>query len=176
MTPFFIPYFLLLMWFNLIDYFSINQNINIMMPEINWLAIVVAGLIPTIIGTIYYGPLFGNAWYASMGKTKEEMEPSNPAVTYGLALVVALLASFSLKMLIELMHKDVNASGELIFGSFHTFGHGALHGAFICIFLVVPVLISFSLFHKFSGKNIILNVLFWIICFALMGGILDAWN
>jgi len=42
--------------------------------------------------------------------------------------------------------------------------------------LVVPVLISMSLFHKMSGKTIVLNSVFWILCFAVMGGIVDMWN
>ena len=146
-----------------------------MMPSINWIAVVVAALIPSILGAIYYGPLFEKQWLSSLGKTKEEMVPSNMGVTYGLAMLMALLASLSIKLTNELTHKDV-VNGELVFGSFHTFGHGALHGAMLCITIVVPIIVSLSLFHKSSGKNIILNVIFWIICFALMGGILDAWN
>lgn len=147
-----------------------------MNPEINYLAIVVAALVPSILGFIYYGPLFQSQWLSSLGKTKEEMEPSNPAVTYGLALVVALIASMGLKMTMELVHKDINASGELFFNSFHTFGHGALHGAMTFITLIAPIIISLSLFQKNSGKNIILNVVFWLICFTIMGGILDVWH
>ena len=146
------------------------------MPEINWLAIIVAAIVPSIMGAIYYGPLFEKQWLSSLGKTKEEMEPSNMAVTYGLALLMAVLVAMSLKMTIELVHKDLNSSGELIFGSFHTFGHGALHGALLCISFVVPIIVSLSLFQKTSGKNIILNIVYWTICFAIMGGILDAWN
>ncbi len=146
-----------------------------MTPEINWLAIIVAGLVPSILGAIYYGPLFESQWLSSLGKTKEEMVPNNMPVTYGLALIMALLASMSIKMILEGMHKDVNAAGELFFNSTHTFGHGALHGAFLAIFFVCPIIVSLSLFQKNSGKNIILNVIFWIACFALMGGILDAW-
>lgn len=147
-----------------------------MMPEVNYIAVIVAALIPSIMGAIYYGPLFEKQWLSSLGKTKEEMVPSNMPVTYGLALLMAVLVSMSLKMTIELVHKDVNSSGEMIFGSFHTFGHGALHGAMICLTLVVPIIVSLSLFQKSSGKNIILNIVFWTVCFALMGGILDAWN
>jgi len=147
-----------------------------MMPEINWLAIIVAAIVPSIMGAIYYGPLFEKQWLSSLGKTKEEMEPSNMAVTYGLALLMAVLVAMSLKMTIELVHKDLNSSGGLIFGSFHTFGHGALHGALLCTSFVVPIIVSLSLFQKTSGKNIILNIVYWTICFAIMGGILDAWN
>ena len=145
------------------------------MPEINYLAIIVAGLVPSILGAIYYGPVMGSQWLASLGKTEEEMKPANMGLTYGLALFMALLVAAMLKLNIELTHKEVNDAGELIFGSFHSFKHGALHGAMTGAFLVVPVLISFSLFHKMSGKNIILNAVFWILCFAVMGGIVDAW-
>jgi len=145
------------------------------MPPINYLAIIVAGLVPMILGALYYGPVLGKAWLSSMGKTEEEMQPNNMAVTYGLALLCAMIASFTIKMLVELLHKDVNEAGELFFGSFHTFGHGAFHGAFAAIFAICPILVSLMLFHKFSGKTILMNVVFWILCFALMGGILDAW-
>lgn len=146
------------------------------MPEFNYLAVLVAGLVPSIIGAIYYGPLFGKQWLSSIGKTEDEMKPTNMGLTYGLALLMALFVSAILKLNIELTHKEVSDAGELVFGSFHTFQHGALHGAMTATFLVVPVLVSFSLYHKMSGKNIMLNSIFWILCFAVMGGILDVWN
>ena len=146
------------------------------MPELNYLAIAVAAIVPSILGALYYGPLFGKQWLSSLGKTEAEMVPNNAGLTYGLALLMAGIVSFILKLNIELTHKEVSDAGELAFGSFHTFQHGALHGAMTGAMLVVPVLISFSLFHKMSGKNIMLNSIFWILCFAVMGGILDAWN
>jgi len=146
-----------------------------MMPEYNWLALAAAALVPMVLGALYYGPLFGNAWIASTGKTKEELEPKNMAVTYGLALLAAFILAFSLKTTIELTHKDVNAAGDLVFGSFHTFKHGALHGAMSCLLSIVPVILSLSLFHNMKGKNILLNIIFWVVAMAIMGGILDAW-
>lgn len=145
------------------------------MPEINTLAIIVAGLIPMILGAIWYGPLFGKQWYDSMGKTEEEMQPNNMAVIYGLALLVAMWLSFNLKMIIEIMHKESDIKGQIFYNSTHTFSHGAFHGLMIYFCLVFPVLLSYSLFHKKSPKNIILNGLFWAVGFAVMGGILDAW-
>jgi len=146
-----------------------------MMPEYNYLAIAVAALVPMILGALYYGPLFGKQWAESTGKTLKELEPNNMAVTYGLALLAAFLLAFYLKTNIELTHKDVNDAGELVFGSFHTFKHGALHGAVSGFLGVIPVVISLSLFHKMSAKNIILNVVFWLLAMSLMGGIVDAW-
>ena len=89
---------------------------------------------------------------------------------------MALLVAAMIKLNIELTHKDVSEAGKLVYGSFHTFKHGAMHGAMTAAFLVVPILVSFSLYHKMSGKNILLNSVFWILCFAVMGGIVDMWN
>jgi len=146
------------------------------MPEINFIPIIVAALIPNIIGALYYGPLFGKTWLSSLGYTAEDMKGRNEALIYGSALLLALVASFFLKFTIELTHKDVSEAGELIFASHHTFGHGALHGAMIALTLVCPAIISLGLFQKNTGKNIFLNVVFWVICYAVMGGILDIWT
>jgi len=146
------------------------------MGDLNFIAIIVAALVPSILGALYYGPLFQKQWLSSLGRTEEEMVPNSMPLTYGLGLLMALIVSFFLKFNIELSHKDVNDAGELIYGSFHTFQHGALHGAMIALTTVVPVIVSLSLFQKSSGKNILLNVVFWTVCFAIMGGILDVWN
>jgi len=146
------------------------------MPEFNILAILVAGIIPNALGALYYGPLFGKSWLDSLGFTADDMKGRNEAVIYGSAFVLSLIIAFFMKFNIEIMHKDVNQSGELILASFHTFKHGALHGAMLAISMVAPVITALGLFQKSTGKNILLNVVFWILCFAIMGGILDVWN
>ena len=145
------------------------------LPPINFIAVLVAGLIPSILGALWYGPLFEKPWLSSLGKTKAEMAPNNMALTYGLALLMAMIVSFFLKLGIEISHRDVEA-GKLVFTSFHTFKHGALHGAMVALTTVVPVIVSMSLFQKNSAKNILLNITFWTVCFSIMMGILDAWN
>jgi len=146
------------------------------MPSINYLAILVAALIPNIVGAIYYGPLFGKQWLDSLGLSPDDMKGRNEAVIYGSALLLSAVVAMFLKFTIELVHKDINSAGELYFASFHTFKHGALHGSLLAASLVVPIIICLGLFQKQSGKNILLNSVYWIICFALMGGILDVWN
>ncbi len=146
------------------------------MPEFNFISILVAGLIPNILGALYYGPLFGKPWLASLGYTAEDLKGRNEAIIYGSALVLSIWVAFFIKFITEMIHKNVSDGGELVFGSFHNFGHGALHGVGLAIGFVVPVIICLGLFQKSTPKNIILNAVYWILCFALMGGILDAWN
>lgn len=144
--------------------------------NINYFAIIVAGLIPAILGAIYYGPLFGKAWRESIGKTEEELRPNNMAIAFGGSLLLAMLLSVSLNFVIQLVHKDVNEAGELFINTHATFGHGALHGALIGISFLVPVIVSLGIFHKFNWKTNLLNAIFWTLCLALMGGILDVWR
>lgn len=59
-------------------------------PNLNVIAIIVAGLIPNILGALYYGPIFGKAWRDSLGKTEEDLKHSNEAIVYGIALVVGM--------------------------------------------------------------------------------------
>lgn len=146
------------------------------MPNINIIAIIVAGLIPAIMGAIYYGPLFGNMWRNSLGKTEEELAPSNPALAYGGAILLAMVLSFFLNFTIGLIHKDVNDAGELFINSHFTFPHGAFHGLMIGLTIILPVIVSLGIFHKLSWKTNLLNAAFWVICAALMGGILDVWQ
>lgn len=142
----------------------------------NYLAIIVAGLIPAILGAIYYGPLFGKAWRASVGKTEEELTPNNMAIAYGGSILLAMLLSMSLNFVLQLVHKDVNEAGELFVNTHATFGHGALHGALIGISFLVPIVVSLGIFHKFHWKTNLFNAIFWVVCLALMGGILDVWK
>ena len=146
-----------------------------MFPELNFLAIGVAALIPMIIGALYYGPIFGKQWMDSLGYTEDDLRGGNMAVIYGLALVMAFILAFYMKINIELNHKDISSTGELVFASFHSFKHGALHGAMACLMSVIPVIVSLGLFQRSTAKNIILNAIYWLITFAVMGGILDAW-
>lgn len=146
-----------------------------MMPEFNFIAIIVAALIPNILGAIYFGPVFGKPWMASLGYTKADFEGRNEPLIYGTALVMSFIIAFFLKFILEMGHKNVNDAGELIFAGTHTFGHGAFHGSMIALAFAVPVIICLGLFQKSTGKNILLNAGFWWLCFAVMGGILDVW-
>jgi len=147
-----------------------------MMPEISILAILAAAIIPNLVGAIYFGPLFGKTWLASLGFTAEDMQNRNEALIYGNAFLLSIVIAFFLKINIEMFHKDVGTTGELVFSSFHTFAHGALHGSIFAMTLVIPVVVCLGLFQKQGAKNILLNTGFWLICFALMGGILDFWS
>ncbi|MYI84759.1 MAG: DUF1761 domain-containing protein, partial [Rhodothermaceae bacterium] len=43
------------------------------MPE-NWIAFVIAIFLPMIIGSLWYGPLFGKMWMRMMNLTEEKIK------------------------------------------------------------------------------------------------------
>jgi len=65
----------------------------------------------------------------------------------------------------------LNQEGEL-----DTFLHGAWHGMLLAIVAVVPVIVAIRYFGQKAWKNMLINICYWIITLALMGGMLDAMN
>ena len=61
--------------------------------EINWLAVILAAVSAFILGGLWYGPLFGKKWMGYTGMTEEKAKSANPAKTYGLAFLLALIAA-----------------------------------------------------------------------------------
>ena len=138
------------------------------MEHVNWLSFVISILIPTIMGFIWYHKaLFGKAWMDSIGMTEEKAKEANMPLVFGLSLVMSFLLSFFLLFF-------NNQPGQE--GEFDTFGHGAFHGLFLGIVVAMPVLLTNSLFEQKSWKNILINIGYWLITLALMGGVMDALN
>ena len=138
------------------------------MEEINWWSILLSTLTPSAIGYIYYHRLiFGKPWMNSIGFTEEKVRQANMPLVFGLSFVMAFLISFYLI-------NFNNGPGQE--GEFDNFGHGAVHGAFLSIFFIIPVFVMNGLFEQKSWKNMLLNAGYWLITLSVMGGILDAMN
>ena len=44
------------------------------MPEINYLAVLVAGVVAQVLGALWYGPIFGKQWLLGMGWGPEKVQ------------------------------------------------------------------------------------------------------
>ena len=138
------------------------------MGSINYVSIALASVTPMIIGFIYYHPkVFGTIWMKSLGLTEEDLQKGNMAIIFGVSLIMSFLLSFVLLN----FNNDVGQEGE-----FDTFAHGAWHGMFIGVLVATPVLVTNGLFERKNWKNLLINVGYWLITLATMGGIVDAMN
>ncbi len=159
--------------------------------EINIYAILVAALIPIILGFVWYNPkTFGNAWMREAEMTEEKIKGGNMPVIFIVSFILSFLLSFFIQFItihqtgaLGMVGGDITKAlpsytafmadyGD----AFRTFKHGALHGTMAGIFLVLPVIAVNGLFERKSWKYILINTGFWTVCFAIMGGIVCGWR
>ncbi|MFY0643248.1 MAG: DUF1761 domain-containing protein [Bacteroidia bacterium] len=152
----------------------------------NLLFIVVAALVPMVIGFIWYSPkVLGNAWMDAAGMTKEKVEGGNMPLIFGLSFVFAIMLAFGMFFLtvhqthvFSLLMENQEAFDSFMatYGEDHrTFGHGAFHGFVDGILIALPILATNALFERKGTKYIAVNGGYWILTLALMGGVLCAW-
>ena len=71
------------------------------MHDVNLYAVLVAGIVPMIVGMLWYGPLFGKRWLAMMEMTAEEVQEGfNPIKTHGIGILLSFLTAYILAQLI----------------------------------------------------------------------------
>lgn len=71
---------------------------------LNWLAILVATLVGFALGGIWYGPIFGDAWLAALGKTADQIQPS--ATPFVISFFTSLVTAVVLAMFISALNID----------------------------------------------------------------------
>ena len=139
------------------------------MDNTNWISMVLATITPMFIGFFYYHKkLFGKVWLDSISLRDKKTKKPNKIVTMGISIVFSFFLSF---ILLNFNNSGINQEGD-----FDTFLHGAWHGTFMAITVVSPVIITNGYFGRKPWKNMLINILYWIITLALMGGIVDAMN
>jgi hypothetical protein len=65
------------------------------MPQINYLAVIVAAISTFLIGGLWYSPiLFGKTWQREAGLSDQQLANSNMIKIFGAALLLSLIAAF----------------------------------------------------------------------------------
>lgn len=162
----------------------------------NWIVILLSGLIPMIIGFIYYSEkVAGRAWMNASGMTAEKIQGSNMAVILGVSLLFSLFLALGMYGLVvhqshlySLVQNQPNfmdptsEAGSMVkammdkYGTnFRTFKHGALHGFIASVLLALPIIGMNALFERRGGKYIFIHWAYWAITFLIMGGVICQW-
>ena len=170
--------------------------------NINFIAILVAALVPMVLGFIWYHPkAFGSAWMKHAGMTEEKAKSGNMILIFGLSFVFSLMLAMAMN---TIAYHDGFVSGALYYvtenhsmkpeagseaakwldyyatnlsASNRTFKHGAFHGFFIAgLFIALPIMATNALFERKSFKYVAVNMGYWLLCFAIMGAIVAGWK
>lgn len=157
--------------------------------EMNYLAILVAALSSFVVGFVWYNPkVFGTIWMNEIGMTEEKAKTGNMAKIFGLTFFFAFLLAFMMPTLVihqigALQLAGGNDKDEAFLAymqvhgqMFRSFGHGALHGFFASLFVVVPVIATNCLFEQKSFKYAAITSGYWILVMTLMGAIICGWK
>lgn len=127
-------------------------------------AVLVATVLPMVIGSIWYGPLLGKKWMELMEITEEEIRASfNPMKSYGGSIVMGLVLAFVLGTLVQTAGADGWLAGACLggmcwLGFVVTFGYQAV---------------------AFEGKKVSLYVMslaYNLVTFVAVGALLGAWQ
>ncbi len=163
----------------------------------SWIAIIVAALVPTAVGFVWYHPkVLGTAWMQASGMTEEKIQGGNMGVIFGVSLVMSiLLALFMSTVVIHQSHVNslfmntpeaMDPSTEIgayyadfmakYGGNFRSFKHGLFHGILAGVLFALPIMSTNALFERKGFKYIAVNAGYWIVTLGLMGGIICAWQ
>lgn len=130
---------------------------------INHIAVFVCAILNLALGALWYSPiLFYKGWFGETNLTEEQIAKSNPAKSYGLAFLFALIISYNLAAFLG------DAKTDAVWGTMAGFLAG--FGFSTLIFAII------ALFEHRSWKYIFINGGYITVYFTLIGFVLGLWR
>ena len=164
--------------------------------EGNFWILLLAGLIPMVVGAIWYSPsVLGKMWMKASGVTEEQTKTGNMIVIFGLSYVFSVFIAMTVMTLTIhqmgaaqiLMEQPVFKEGtgqafqdftEFMskYGTEHrTWTHGLLHGGFAAVTMALPLIGILGLFERRGWRYILVHFGYWFVTLVLMGGVIAAY-
>lgn len=140
-----------------------------MYPEVNYLAILTCGIASMILGSVWYGPLFGKPWMTMSGIKKPDVITTaikkSMARSYFLMFIGSLLMAFILS---NILAYNVPASAGIVAGL----------AAGFCNWLgfVAPVTLGTVLWESKPWKLWFINAGYYLLQLMVFGVILVLWR
>jgi hypothetical protein len=131
--------------------------------EMNYLAVLAGAVVSVVIGSLWYSPaLFGNAWMALIGKTRQEVQEDFSPAKIAWALFWGFVISYGLARVIMWTGKA-------------TWQGGLVVGILVSVVFAVSTI---AVNHLFEGRPRGLTTMYaahHLVEFALIGTMLGAW-
>ena len=132
---------------------------------INFWAVLVAAVGSMVVGSVWYGPLFGKQWMKLSGLTEKDLEAGKKDMpkTYGLMYVSSLVMACVLGVFLSNLGITDMAGGAMV-------------GFWAWLGFVATVMFGTVLFEKKSMNLYFLNAAYQLVTLVVMGAILGAWR
>ncbi len=136
------------------------------MITINYLAVLVAGIVGMTFGFIWYGPLFGKTWIKLMGFSQAEMDKAKEkgmAKTYFWAFMMVLLMAYVLAHFVSIV--DAITAGNAFQLAF-----------WIWLGFIVTIQASAVLWTGRPVKLFLIDIFHYLVTIYVMALILTFWK
>ncbi len=127
---------------------------------LNWWAIVVATAVAFALGALWYGPLFGKAWMAALGKTEDDIQPSPEP------FIVSAVAALVTCIVVAALMRGLEMTGIVT---------GAVFGLITGVGFIATSMASDSAFCGWGWRLWSIQAGYRVAYSALMGGIIGVW-
>ena len=131
--------------------------------NINPAAVVIAAIVPMVLGFLWYGPLFGNLWMTTRGVTREQMTGVSAGQAYGLTTVLALVTALAMAMVLSAASTQDLVTGVTL-------------GAIIGIGFVATSLATNGIFEERPSTLVLLNAAYQVVSLIVMGAVIGLWQ
>ena len=139
---------------------------------INYLAVLASGVAAMILGSLWYGPLFGKQWIALMGFDQQKVAEMQAKGMQAMWKNYALMFVGALIMAYVLAHGLVFGNAYLGTGGIS----GGLQGAFwYWLGFIAPVTLGVVLWDGKPWKLWFLNAGYYLVLLLVMSIILSLW-
>ena len=130
--------------------------------DLNWIAILVAALVPIALGALWYSPLlFARPWMRAVGRSEADL--TGASLGYALSAVAAVITSYVLARIVR-------------WGEVDDLWNGALVGLLAWLGFVATVLAVNTYFGGRPRSLWAIDAGYQLVALVLMGAIHGAWD
>ena len=137
------------------------------MPTVvlNYGAILAATVLNMVLGSLWYGPLFGKKWMKAMGMDPMAMTPEKKKMGQKAMMWMAVLALISAYVLAHFVDYTMSK----------TWMEGAQAGFWLWLGFQFPLLMQGKLFENKKMELIYINGSYQLVALVLQGALLAVW-
>ena len=129
------------------------------MIQVNYLAVLLAAVSAMVVGSLWYGPLFGNMWMKLIGISKSDINKSEMPKLYGIMFIGALVEAYVLSHFIH-------------YAGAYTLVNGIKTGVWAWLGFVATVMIGNYMFAKRPMNLFYIDCGYALVNLMIMGAII----